>query len=1294
MKDVIDAAGLAAVGPVARKLAFATVLLLSLPCAATGAKEAGWIWSPEHTRSAVPEGACYFRKTFTAEDPVRVQATIAADDEYELYVNGQAVGRGESCRELDEYNITDQTVSGSNCIAVKVTNRRGSTAALVVRVFVREREGGWETYSTDETWRTHLDPPATWNRTGYNDGAWKPAQVFGVLGDTAPWDREENVTSEETHHNERFHIARDFEVQRVVDAQTTGSLLAMAFNEFGHVILSREGEGLLLVVDTDDDDVVDDVRVCCDQVQNVQGILPLNGDVYVTAVGPQGNGLYCLSDKNRDGKLETVRLLFNFEGDMGEQTAHGLVLGPDGWIYIILGVYTSPLKEYDGASPHRNYYEGDLVGPRYEDPGGHGTGRKAPAGAVIRTDLQGEVVELVAGGLRNVYDLAFNAEGELFIHDSDTESDIGTTWYRPTRLCHILPGGEYGWRSGWACWPEYFVDSLPSLADTGRSSPTGAVFYEHNKFPPQYHHALFLGDWSEGRILVAHLKPQGASYVASVETFLSGQPLNVTDLEVGPDGWLYFITGGRGTGGGLYRVTWTGGSTDGAATDGAAAEGTGIAPAIRQPQLQSAWGRQRIARLQQQLGGDWGPMLLGVARSSVNSTEYRARALDLLQLYGPPPDETLLLELSRDKNELIRAKAAGLMGLHGNDETRERLLDLLEDSDRCVRRKAMEALVRAQQQAPPETVLPLLASDDRFEAWAARRLLETSPVDQWRDTVLETDQQRIFIQGALALLIAQPTAEDALAILERCSTLMSDFVSDRDFVDLLRVMQVAMLQGQIVPAQLDSLRTQLAEEFPAGDPVMNRELIRLLTYLQESSIMDRYFEYLNSDAPNPDKMHVAMHMRFLTGDWTLERKQDWFRFVTQAKGWEGGSGYPLYLGNAARDFARQLSPDESVEIVRRGADWPDAALGALYNLPATVSDELREALVKLDLEIDQRPDSASRQLMVGIVAVLARSGDDASMAYLRTVWDRNPERREPVAMGLAQAPHGDNWDYLVRSVPVVENSTAREVLRRLAGVEQVPDDPEHIRQVILCGLRLQEQGAADAVAVLEHWTGQQFGAASDEWQSRLAAWQKWFGETYPELPEATLPVDTANNKWKYDELLEFVTGKEAQTGDPANGALVFQKVNCEKCHRYGDRGEVMGPDLTTLAKRFTRKEILQSILYPSHTISSQYASQNVLLVDGRQILGIVAPGANGEKVVLNTDGDKVPIREEEIDEIVPSKLSSMPDGALKDLTLQEIADLFAYVTSDPAQAVARRPTEPDRKKQFNEDSWRPEDMQR
>ncbi len=115
----------------------------------------------------------------------------------------------------------------------------------------------------------------------------------------------------------------------------------------------------------------------------------------------------------------------------------------------------------------------------------------------------------------------------------------------------------------------------------------------------------------------------------------------------------------------------------------------------------------------------------------------------------------------------------------------------------------------------------------------------------------------------------------------------------------------------------------------------------------------------------------------------------------------------------------------------------------------------------------------------------------------------------------------------------------------------------------------------------------------------------------------------------------------------------------------------MGPDLTSLTSRFSRKEILQSIVHPSHIVPSQYAAKSILLEDGRQIIGIVAPGPNGQISVLKDDGDKVSISEQDIDEILPSKISAMPTGLFNELTLKDIADLFAFVSEPPKQRVAQ-----------------------
>jgi putative heme-binding domain-containing protein len=1252
-----------------------TLFGLALSSAPLSAQEAEWIWSPDHEKEDVPAGAaCHFRKTVTLRAPEAGQIAVAADDVYELFINGRKIGGGESTKKLDEYDLSSYLSRGVNVISIKATNRSGKTAAVAARLTLKEKNGNWRSYSTNNTWKTSLGPLPLWNTAIYNDRGWSNAQSFGQLTATVPWDRREDVPAAELSRSERFTIDPQFEVQQVLSGDATGSLIAMAFNEFGHILASKEGSGLLLIYDGNADKIPEKVRTYCDKVQNIQGILALNGDVFVTGEGPDGIGLYRLADKDRDGVLEDVRTLVRFKCSVAEHGPHGLVLGPDGLIYIVLGNHTQLDGQYEAGSPHRDYYEGDLLTPRYEDPGGHAVGIKAPGGAVIRTDTEGSGVQLVAGGLRNAYDLTFNREGDLFLHDADMESDEGMSWYRQTRICQIIPGGEYGWRSGWAKWPDYYPDSLPPVLETGHGSPAGIVAYNHFAFPARYHGMLFTADWSLGRILAVRLKKNGAGYTASSEVFLEGNPLNVTDLDVGPDGWLYFITGGRGTSGGVYRVTWKG-QIPKEVSD----IGTGLTAVIRQPQPGSSWARQNIAAIKRQLGTNWDSSLLGVARTAANPAAYRLQALDLMQLYGPAPTESLLTELSREPNELVRARAVELMGLHPTPGTQQRLVELLEDSDRTVRRKACEALARADQGAPVETVLKLLASDDRYEAWAARRILERMDVAAWREQVLAATTPRLLVQGGLALLIAKPSKENALAVLEQVHKAMGGFVSDRDFVDLLRLVQVAVQRGPILPEDVPGLKRQLAEEFPAGDPLMNRELVRLLMYFQESSIIDRYLAYLKSDAPDIEKLHLAMHLRFLESGWTADQRLQLLSYYEEANQRKGGGSYARYVINATRDFCQGLNEEESRLVLAQGHRWPNAALGALYKMPPQLDAETFQTLTALDAKLATVKGDSTQRLQVGIVAVLARSGDQQSIAYLRKLWDESPERRPSVAVGLAQHPAGENWTYVLRSLPLLEPAAATGVCRKLTEVENAPEEAEPYRQVILLGLKMRQKepekadAAAPALNLLYFWTGEEIAAGQTE-DKQLAAWQKWFSDKYPSEPEARLPVAAATAKYSYEDLLEHLASDQAH-GDAARGEALFVRAQCAKCHRFGGQGESFGPDLTTIGNRFTRKELLESIVYPSQTISSQYASKTIRTTDGRTITGLVLPGGLGETIVVQQNGERVTLAAGEIEETKPSKVSSMPAGLLEPLTLEEIADLFAFLQGTKAAALTRLPGE-------------------
>lgn len=1230
------------------------------------AQDAQWIWTPEHPPGQAAEGDCYFRKTVRLDSVEQATVTITADDQYELYINGRKIGAGNSIRQLEQYDVSGLLVRGRNVIGVRVTNLSPGPAALAARVLVQPKGAAgepaeWQSYSTDNSWRTSLDVNRDWAWSMTSDSRWKPAQVFGLLGETAPWDRREEASPTATSENQRFRISSEFAVDEILGDDVTGSLVNMAFNEFGHIIAAQERGPLLLLYDSDKDGRVDKKRDYCDLVQGIQGILPLNGDVFVTGSGPEGYGVYRLLDKDRNGALEEAHKIVGLKGELSEHGAHGMTLGPDGRIYCVLGNHVGYEGEFAETSPLKVSYEGDLVGPRYEDPGGHAAGIKVPGGTVIRFDTEGKSVELVAGGLRNAYDLAFHPNGRLYVHDSDMESDEGAAWYRPTSLYEVSEGAEFGWRSGWAKWPSYYFDRLPTLLETGRGSPTGSCVYDHVMFPQRYHGCLFLADWTQGQILSVKFADDGSP---RSEVFLQGQPLNVTDLSVGPDGCLYFCTGGRGTRGGIYQVRWLG-----TVPAELKALGDGVARAIKQPQLDAPWARQSIAALKRELGSSWSEAIAGVAFSDDNPAKFRLRALEVMQLFGPTPSPELLTALAKSSNEAVRVRATQLMGLvKDTDSVSPQLEGLLADSDPSVQYAACESLLRCAELPPSESLLPaltpLLASPDRRLAWAARRLLERLPADAWKSSLLDHSDQRVQLQSALALVIVAPTREHGEAVINMSRKLLASFVSDRNFVDLLRLMQVTLHRCDIPASDLTELSRELVAEFPVAEPILNRELFRLLAYLNADEVVPAAIELLQSDGELAQRTHIAMHLRFFNHQWTSAERHAVVQFFEETLPADAGSSVPLYVMNATRDLCRDLPMEEARVFVSEGAKWPNAALISLFRYPEQLSASDLQTLRELDQTIDQAGFDGEqyKRLKTGIVAMLSQNGDADSLAYLREIWIRNPERRQAVALGLAQQPSDEDWDYLVRSLPVLESFAVGEVMEALCEIPTATDDPQAFREVILHGLRMEQddESAAPAIKLLSYWTGEN--------HATLAAWQAWFAASFPESPEAKLPEFEKSSPWSIDTLSEYFLSSDGRKGDATQGRAVFERATCGKCHRMDSVGTAIGPDLSAIAKRFTRKEVLESILFPSHIISDQYRTQRVLTTDGQVFSGQVVKNADGSLTVRDSSLNERVIAEQDVEQIQPSKASLMPSGLFDTLSGTEIRDLLTYMGFVPAQS--------------------------
>ena len=270
------------------------------------------------------------------------------------------------------------------------------------------------------------------------------------------------------------------------------------------------------------------------------------------------SGLYRITDSNGDDELDKVEMLREL-GARGDHGVHAVVPSPDGKsLYLITGNSTTPTDLAANSQVPQVWGEDHLL-PSFPDGRGHNRGVLAPGGIIYKVDPDGKNFEAYANGFRNIFDAAFNRNGDLFTYDADMEYDFNVPWYRPTRICQVTSGSEFGWRNGAGKRPVFYPDNLPGVLDIGPGSPTGVTFGYGAKFPAKYQNALYALDWSWGKLYAVHMKPDGASYTSTKEEFITGAPLPITDAIIPPgDGAMYFTIGGRRVQSGLYRVTYVG----------------------------------------------------------------------------------------------------------------------------------------------------------------------------------------------------------------------------------------------------------------------------------------------------------------------------------------------------------------------------------------------------------------------------------------------------------------------------------------------------------------------------------------------------------------------------------------------------------------------------------------------------------------------------------------------------------------------------------------------------------------
>ncbi|MCO8125206.1 c-type cytochrome [Stieleria sp. TO1_6] len=364
---------------------------------------------------------------------------------------------------------------------------------------------------------------------------------------------------------DRITTAKDFQVELIysVPGDQQGSWVNLCVDNKQRLIVSDQFGGLYRITPPPAGQSLqaDDVQPVPADIRAVNGMVWAMDALYV-AVNDYENkipsGFYRLTDSDGDDQLDKVELLRELQ-TRGDHGVHAVVPTADGKsFYLVCGNNTKPTETAASSAVPEIWGEDHLL-PRLPDGRGFMRDALGPGGTIYRVSPDGKTFEMVATGFRNIFDASLNLDGELFTYDADMEYDFNTSWYRPTRINHVLSGADFGWRNGAGKRPGFYPDTWPATLNIGPGSPTGTTFGYGAKFPAKYQRAFFAMDWSWGKMYAVHLQPEGASYTATKEEFLTGAPLPVTDAIIHPaDGAMYFTIGGRRVQSGLYRVTYTG----------------------------------------------------------------------------------------------------------------------------------------------------------------------------------------------------------------------------------------------------------------------------------------------------------------------------------------------------------------------------------------------------------------------------------------------------------------------------------------------------------------------------------------------------------------------------------------------------------------------------------------------------------------------------------------------------------------------------------------------------------------
>ena len=826
-------------------------LLLALALASTLYASPQWIWL---SNDGNKHKAVTFRYRFDVPHNAHFASLeLTCDNGAEASLNGKKVLVNKDWQLPVKADISKHIKRGEpNEILVNAANQ-GGIAALIARITIKlpnntekvlvETNGSWEAAQTG----TQAFQKALVIKE-YGQGPWgKPFDGKIGGGNAGP---AESITAAE------ITVPKGFKVEKLynVPKDQEGSWVALTVDPKNRLIACDQYGSLyrMSVPAIGKTENLKPEKLAI-EIGKAHGLLAAFDSLYVM-VNEDGknNGLYRLQDTNADDQYDKVTKLHTMAGG-GEHGLHSMVVSPDGKrIYFNCGNHTKLPEGLTESRPAQIWNEDHMV-PRLWDANGHARGILAPGGYVCSMNPDGSGLELFCYGFRNEFDICFNDQGELFTYDADMEWDIGSPWYRPTRVNHCVSGADYGWRSGSGKWPNYYPDSLPTTLDIGPGSPTGVVAGTGAKFPAKYQRAIFINDWTYGTMWAIHLENKGASYKAEKEEFVFGKPLPLTDVIIHPqDGAMYFAVGGRKSQSGVYRVTYVGDQST------AKAEPLPVPEEVRM---------RHAIEASHSASGDLGK-LWGYLSHSDRHVRYAARVAL----------EKLPVDSWREKALTEKQPVAAI----------EALIALARVSGAAAAHEGGKAAEKPKTTSSGP-IPPVSPQNVELQ----KRMLQAF------SSIQPPSGHELAALRALQLILirlGKPDAEVCAQVAAKLDPVFpsEDAFSNRELCQILAVVDSKQIVGKTLAA-MATAKDDFQEV--ANDAVLSRN--------------DGYANAARAAAgsrPNAQQIAYMYGLRHATAGWTPELRKTFFSWFPRARTWKGGNSFKGFIENIRKEALDTFAP--------------------------------------------------------------------------------------------------------------------------------------------------------------------------------------------------------------------------------------------------------------------------------------------------------------------------------------------------------------------------------------------------